>query len=57
MQDSEDFDNVVLAKEVHREWEPPHENAASAHENLCVDQRSLRGSFDRGVQLEKELDT
>ena len=55
MQDSEDFDNVVLAKEVHREWEPPHENAASAHENL--DQRSLRDSFDRGVQLEKELDT
>jgi hypothetical protein len=57
MQDSEDFDDVVFVKEVHREWEPPHENTASVHENVRVDQWSLRGSFYRGVQLEKKLDT
>lgn len=57
MQDGKNFDDIVFVQEVHREREPPHENAASVHENLCVDRRSLRGSFYRGVQLEKELDT
>jgi hypothetical protein len=57
MQDGEDLDDVVFVKEVHGEWEPPQENAASVHKNLCVGQRSFRGSFYRGVQLEKELDT
>jgi hypothetical protein len=57
MQDGDNFDDVVRVEEVHREWEPPHENAASVHENLRVDKRSLRRSFYRGVQLEKELDS
>jgi hypothetical protein len=56
MQDGDNFDDVVLVKEVHREWEPPHDNASNVHEDLWVHQRRLRGSFYRGIQLEKELD-
>ena len=57
MKDSENLHDIVLVDEVHREREPPRENAASFHEDLRVSQRSFRGLFYRSVQLEQKLDT
>jgi hypothetical protein len=57
MKDSEDFDDIVLADEIDREWESPHQYAASIQKNGRIGQWALGCLFYGSVQLEEELDT